>query len=163
LQIGQAIGLSNPELHELSLLSALHDLGKIAIPDSIILKSEKLSDEEWVIMKKHTEIGYNISSSIPELAHISLKILHHHEWWNGLGYPGGLSGEEIPLLSRIVAMIDAYDVMTNGRSYKLPLSQAEALLELEKYSGIHFDPFLVKSFVEILKNTALSPEHKELE
>lgn len=153
LQIGKAIGLPAEELHELSLLASLHDLGKVAIPDSIILKSDSLTEEEWEIMKQHSEIGYNMTRSVPELAHISIKILHHHEWWDGRGYPGGLAGEEIPPLSRIISIVDAYDVMTSGRSYKKSLSPQEALSELAKYSGSHFEPKLVEIFSEILRNS----------
>jgi HD-GYP domain-containing protein (c-di-GMP phosphodiesterase class II) len=149
IRIGKIIGLTDSELHELALLAALHDVGKIAIPDSIILKKEKLTPEEWEIMKKHSEIGYNLTQSIPELSHISDKILQHHEWWNGEGYPDGLAGEEIPLLSRVIAVTDAYDVMTSGRSYKKSFSHKKALGELKKFSGIHFDPRLVDIFIEI--------------
>ena len=149
IRIGKIIGLSDRELHELALLAALHDVGKIAIPDSIILKKEKLTPEEWEIMKKHSEIGYNLAQSIPELSHIADKILHHHEWWNGQGYPDGLAGEEIPLLSRVIAVTDAYDVMTSGRSYKKSFSHKKALGELKKFSGIHFDPHLVDIFIDI--------------
>jgi diguanylate cyclase (GGDEF)-like protein/PAS domain S-box-containing protein len=154
LEIGRALGLTPEELHELTLLSALHDLGKIAIPDSIILKADKLTDEEWEIMKKHSEIGYNMTKSIPELTHISRKILHHHEWWNGEGYPDGLASEEIPLLSRIITVVDAYDVMTSGRTYKKSLTPKKALRELQKFSGTHFEPSLVKIFIEILKTSS---------
>lgn len=151
-EIGRVLGLSSEELHELTLLAALHDLGKIAIPDSIILKADRLTPEEWDIMKKHSEIGYTITHSIPELSHISRKILHHHEWWNGNGYPDGLAGEKIPLLSRIIAVVDAYDVMVSGRSYKEPFSPAKALEELKKFSGTHFEPHLVNIFIDIMKN-----------
>ena len=134
-QIGKALQLTEDEMHELTLLAALHDLGKIAIPDSIILKADRLTEEEWQIMKKHSEIGYNMTKSIPELIHISQKILHHHEWWDGGGYPDGLSGEEIPLLSRIISVVDAFDVMTSGRTYKKSLTPERALNELQKYAG----------------------------
>lgn len=155
-EMGRIIGLSSTELHELTLLAALHDLGKIAIPDSIILKADKLTPEEWEIMKKHSEIGYNITQSIPELSHIAQKILHHHEWWNGQGYPDGLAGEEIPLLSRIIAVVDAYDVMISGRSYKKSFSPSKALAELKKFSGTHFEPQLVNIFIDIMQNKKTS-------
>jgi HD-GYP domain-containing protein (c-di-GMP phosphodiesterase class II) len=113
------------------------------------LKADKLTPEEWDIMKKHSEIGYNITQSIPELTHISQKILYHHEWWNGEGYPDGLAGEEIPLLSRIIAVVDAYDVMISGRSYKRPFTPQEALQELKNFSGTHFEPHLVNIFIDI--------------
>ena len=148
-KIGTVIGLSTIELHELALLAALHDVGKIAIPDTIILKSESLTPDEWEIMRKHTEIGYNMTRSIPELAHVASKILHHHEWWNGEGYPDGLAGEDIPLLARIIAVVDAFDVMTSGRSYKKSLSREKALEELRNYSGTHFEPRLVDIFIQI--------------
>lgn len=153
--IGMAVGLSADELHKLALLSALHDIGKIAIPDSIILKVGNLSPEEWEIMMMHSEIGYNITRSVPELSSISKEVLYHHEWWNGQGYPVGLAGENIPLLSRIIAVVDAYDVMTSGRSYKKPVSPKKALSELRKYSGSHFEPRLVETFINIqtIKNS----------
>jgi diguanylate cyclase (GGDEF)-like protein/PAS domain S-box-containing protein len=157
LLIGQAVNLSPEDMNALTLLAALHDIGKIAIPDSIILKADKLSTNEWEIMKKHSEIGYNITKAIPELAHISQEILCHHEWWNGNGYPHGLNGEQIPQLSRIIALADAYDVMTSGRAYKKSLHPEKALQELIKYSGLHFEPVLVENFRRIIageeKNT----------
>jgi len=95
-KLGQAIGLTDFELEELSLLSVLHDIGKIGIPDHILLKPAQLSDQEWEIMKKHSEKGYELARSTPELASIADSILHHHEHWDGSGYPSGLQGDDIP-------------------------------------------------------------------
>jgi diguanylate cyclase (GGDEF)-like protein/PAS domain S-box-containing protein len=150
--IGRSLGMSDNELNDLALLATLHDIGKIAIPESIIAKPEKLLPEEWEIMKKHSEIGCRIAESSPDLAGISEAILTHHERWDGSGYPKGLSGETIPLISRIIAMVDAYDVMIQGRPYQGPLSPEETLLEITKGAGSQFDPNLVKMFTSLLSN-----------
>jgi len=149
--IGRAMNLSASELDELSLLAALHDIGKIAIPESILMKPEDLTPEEWEIMKRHCEIGYRIAQSSPDLISIGESILVHHERWDGLGYPRGIKGEEIPLNARIITIIDAYDVMVNGRPYKNPMTSEEAFNELKKNAGTQFDPNLVKLFLQIIK------------
>jgi len=143
-KMGRNLELTDSELDNLKLLAALHDIGKIAIPDSILDKPGKLSPEEWETVKDHPEIGYRIALSSPELAPIAEAILHHHEWWDGSGYPFGLKGEKIPLISRIIAITDAYDVMLNGRPYKKPLSKEEALAEIERCAGTQFDPYLAR-------------------
>lgn len=147
-KIGQEIGLSGNELDELSVFAILHDIGKIAIPDSILMKQGKLSGDEWDKMKKHSEIGCRIAQSSQELAHISEYILSHHERWDGTGYPQGLSNTEIPKLSRILAVVDAYDVMTHARPYKKAISSREALEEIEKCAGTQFDPEIAKIFAK---------------
>lgn len=151
LKLGKAINLPQNKLDELSLLSSLHDIGKIAIPDEILLKKDKLTKKEWRVIKRHSEIGYNIVGSSPQLAHIAHAILYHHEWWNGSGYPQGLKGKNILVISRILAIVDAYDVMRTGRPYKeRAMTRKEAIEELRKSSGTQFDPNLVKIFVKIL-------------
>ncbi len=149
LKIGQALGLSEGEMNDLSLLSTLHDIGKIAIPEGIIVKPGQLSTEEWDLIWKHPEIGYRIAGATPELAPIAEAILAHHEWWDGSGYPRGLRGEEIPLLSRIISIVDAFDVMTFGRPYKERVTQEQALIELRKQAGIQFDPKLTDIFIRM--------------
>jgi diguanylate cyclase (GGDEF)-like protein/PAS domain S-box-containing protein len=149
LKIGRALDLSESELNDLSLLSTLHDIGKIAIPEGIIVKPGELSTEEWDLVWKHPEIGYRIAAATPELVPIAEAILAHHEWWDGTGYPRGLKGEEIPLLSRIISIVDAFDVMIFGRPYKERITREQALFELQKKAGSQFDPKLIAIFVKM--------------
>ena len=151
LQFGLSLGLTDGEMDDLALLATLHDLGKIAIPEGIILEPGNLSREEWELIWKHPEVGYRIARSSPELAPIAEAILSHHEWWDGSGYPRGLEGEEIPLISRIIAIVDAYDVMTYGRPYKKPLSRRKTLQQLQKSAGSQFDPDLIDIFIKIIE------------
>ncbi|MFW5980438.1 MAG: HD-GYP domain-containing protein [Halanaerobiaceae bacterium] len=150
LKLGKKAGLSETSLKKLVLLAVLHDLGKIVIPDRILLKPDSLNREEWYKIKQHTIYGYNIALSYPETREIAEGILYHHEWWDGSGYPEGLKGKEIPLISRIISIVDAYDVMTHDRSYKEPLSKARAREELKDYAGIQFDPALVPIFLNLI-------------
>ncbi|HWP97437.1 MAG TPA: PAS domain S-box protein [Syntrophomonadaceae bacterium] len=147
--IAQAIDLHDSELDNVKLLAVLHDIGKIAIPNTILDKPEKLSLAEWESIKKHPEIGYRIALSSPEMAPIAEAILHHHERWDGTGYPLGLKGEEIPLICRIIAIVDTYDVMLNGRPYQKAVSRAEAWMEIKRCAGSQFDPDLVRKAIEL--------------
>lgn len=151
VQLGKRINLSQDMLNELELLSLLHDIGKIGIPEHILMKPGKLSPEEWEIMKQHAEIGYRIAKATPELSHVANEILCHHEKYDGTGYVQGLSGNEIPLLSRIISIVDSYDVMTHKRVYKDASSRQYALDELERCSGSQFDPVLVDEFFALLR------------
>ncbi|MBC7765131.1 MAG: diguanylate cyclase [Hyphomonadaceae bacterium] len=148
-QIGEKMELSDNDMDALSLLSILHDIGKIAIPDHILLKPDKLTPEEWKEMKKHAEIGYRIASSSQELSHVAEYILSHHERWDGQGYPRGLKMEEIPKIARILTIVDAYDAMTSTRPYKKPISHAAAIEEIKRCAGTHFDPSIVAVFVDL--------------
>lgn len=148
-KIARAIGMSDSELDSLKLMATLHDIGKIAIPNSILDKPGKLTTEEWEYIKKHPEIGYHIALSSPELASIAEGILNHHERWDGAGYPRGVKEANIPLISRIIAIIDTYDVMINGRPYQKPFSQEEVLEEIERCAGTQFDPELAAVFVSL--------------
>ena len=150
LLVGSAVGLSRSNMDELVLLAALHDLGKVAIPDHILLKTESLTNEEWEIIKKHPEIGHRIAQATLDLIPIAEKILAHHEKWDGTGYPQGLKGKEIPLIARIISIVDAFDVMTNGRPYKKSLDPLDALEELKLCSGTQFDPQLVDIFISLV-------------
>jgi len=147
-KIAAKIGMSEQEKSKLSLFARFHDIGKIGIRDAILFKPGKLDTEEFEEMKKHSEYGYRIANSAPDLAHISDLILKHHEWWNGQGYPLGLTGQEIPLECRILAIADAYDSMRNDRPYRKAMSHHESVQELEKFTGIQFDPDLVKVFLD---------------
>jgi len=151
LELGEKIGLKHDELNQLNLLATLHDIGKVMISEDILKKPGELNKDEWEIMKKHSEKGASIVSSTEEFASISEYILHHHEHWDGSGYPDGLKETEIPLLSRLIAIVDAYDVMTNRRTYKEPLSKEEALQEIKRCSGTQFDPYLADDFIQIMK------------
>ena len=153
VKIGRNMDLYDNELDELSLLAMLHDIGKIAIPDYILGKPAKLTEDEWKIMKSHCEIGYRIAVASPELAHIANLILSHHERWDGTGYPQKLKGEEIPLLSRIITVVDSYDAMTSDRPYHAAVSSESALIELERCSGTQFDPYIVERFIEVISNS----------
>jgi len=147
IMFGKALKLPDSKLDNLSLLASLHDIGKIAIPDNIVLKPGKLSEEEWETMKKHSEIGYRIAQSTAELAPIAEAILHHHERWDGKGYPYGILKDKIPLISRIISIVDTYDAITSERPYKKALSKEFALEEIKRCSGSQFDPNLVDIFI----------------
>lgn len=148
--MGGALNISGSRLDDLLLISSLHDLGKIAIPDNILNKPGPLDEKEWEIMKKHSEIGYRIAESSPQLSSIARGILHHHERWDGTGYPAGLAKKEIPLISRIVAVIDTYDVMTHDRPYREAITTKEALNEIKRCSGTQFDPQIAKTFLDLM-------------
>ncbi len=147
LGLGRLIDLADEDLHRLSQLALLHDLGKVAIPDGILQKPEHLTKDEWILVQRHSETGYRIARTIPELAPISDEILAHHERWDGTGYPRRLRGEEIPILCRIIAIADAYTVMITGRPYRAALSHSAASGELVRCAGTQFDPQLVRLFV----------------
>ncbi len=151
ITLGKGLNLDNDKLNELGLLAILHDIGKMAISDAILEKPGKLTEGEWEKMKRHSEIGYRIAETSPELIHISKYILFHHERWDGTGYPHGLKRDEIPLLSRVIAVIDVYDVMTHDRVYKKAVSHEAAINELIKCSGTQFDPVIVNKFVELFR------------
>ncbi|MFA7149134.1 MAG: HD domain-containing phosphohydrolase, partial [Syntrophomonadaceae bacterium] len=149
VSLGKKIGLPDYLLNDLSLLAILHDIGKLGIPDEILLKPGPLNAQEWKIMKTHSEKGYYIASSIPEMISIAEAILHHHEHWDGRGYPYGLQGENIPLLSRMISIVDAFDVMTHDRPYHEAISPAEALEEIRSCTGSQFDPELAEVFIKM--------------
>ncbi len=147
-KIGRILGVSAKELDELSLFAMLHDIGKVGINDAILQKPGALTKDEWLEMRKHPEIGYRIAQNNIDLAPISEYILAHHERWNGTGYPRGLSGEEIPLAARILAVVDAYDAMTSERVYSKARSKEEAAAEILRNAGTQFDPRIARVFVE---------------
>ena len=147
IKLGKSVNLPQNKLDELVLLSTLHDIGKVAVPDDILLKRGKLNQEEWKIIRRHPEIGYNIAKSTPQIAVVADDILAHHEWWDGSGYPQGLKGDDIPINSCITSIVDAYDVMVSGRPYKEPISDDAAKEELKRCSGIQFSPLLVDRFI----------------
>jgi diguanylate cyclase (GGDEF)-like protein len=151
VSIGKKMKLSRNMINELVLLSYLHDIGKISIPDSILKKPTRLKEEEWNIMKTHTKMGADLIKRIPDLKSISEGIYYHHENWDGTGYPEGISGEAIPLVSRIIRVVDSFDAMTNTRTYNIVKSRKIALEEIKNNSGTMYDPEVVEIFLEIIE------------
>lgn len=149
LKIGQAIGLSSEQLNALEIAALFHDVGKIGIPDQVLNKPGKLTDEEFNQIKEHSSIGVDILKSIEFLDDTLTMILHHHEKYDGSGYPSGISGEAIPLESRIICVADSYDSMTSDRPYRKGLPHSVAVDELIKFKGIQFDPKIVDAFLKI--------------
>ena len=154
-KLGKLMLLTERELNELELLAELHDIGKISIDNAILVKPGKLNEGEWLEMKKHPGIGYRIANASLALQPIAEYILTHHERWDGQGYPQGLSGIKIPLLSRILAVVDSYDAMTNLRSYKKEMSKEEAIEEIKRCSGSQFDPYIASLFLNILETSEI--------
>ncbi len=148
--LGKKLSLNESQMDDLALISVLHDIGKTAIPESILKKVGGLNEQEWVKMKEHSEIGYRIAASLPELASVADAILYHHENWDGSGYPQGLKGSRIPLIARIISIVDAFDAMTNDRIYRKALPIEDAIMELDIHAGKQFDPDLVKMFLAII-------------
>ncbi|MGI6685919.1 MAG: diguanylate cyclase [Bacillota bacterium] len=148
IKIGTMIGLSETELSKLKTAALLHDIGKIAIDEGILNKSDKLILEEWNEIKRHPEIGHRILNTSYNFSELADCILAHHERWDGTGYPKGLKGEDIPLISRIIALADSFDAMISTRPYRQAMSHEEACQEIIKNSGTQFDPEIAKIFIE---------------
>ena len=147
-RLARAAGLPESRMTDLRLLAQFHDIGKVGIPDRILLKPGPLSPEEMVEMKRHSEIGHRIANSSPDLLPVADWVLKHQEWWNGAGYPLGLAGEKIPIECRILAIADAYDAMTSDRPYRKAMSHDAAVTELRRCAGTQFDPTLVELFIQ---------------
>ena len=156
------LNLGFVEKNNLSLLSVLHDIGKIAVPLEILNKPTSLTNDEWRVMKSHVTKGYNIAQSSPVLRDIADEILHHHEKWDGTGYPDGLKGDDIPLNSRIVSIVDSFDAMISSRPYRENKSIKEAKDELVRCAGTQFDPSLVEVFLEVLKEADIKDNINEI-
>lgn len=155
--MGESLGLNERKIYDLKTAGLLHDIGKIAIEENILNKPSKLTEDEFKEIKRHSEIGYRILSTVNEMSEIAEYILLHHEMWNGYGYPKGLKGENIPIESRIIAIADAYDAMISERSYRKALSEELAVEELQRNAGIQFDEELVKVFIEKVLESQLHP------
>jgi len=149
-KIGRAIKLPDSELSRLNLLITLHDIGKINIPEEILVKKDPLTGLEWEMIKMHPEIGFRIARATEDFAHVADDILSHHERWDGSGYPRGLKKNDIPLLARITAIADAYEVMRYGRPYKKAMDINEIKAEFKNCSGIHFDPELIEIALRVI-------------
>ena len=148
----EVLNLKEREIGEMRMAGLLHDIGKVAIKESVLNKPGKLSDEEYEEIKKHPEIGYRILTSVNDMSDMAEIAFCHHERWDGFGYPRGLKEEEIPFSARMVAIVDSFDAMTSERSYRNPMTNKEAAIEIIKNAGTQFDPILAKIFVnEVLK------------
>jgi HD-GYP domain-containing protein (c-di-GMP phosphodiesterase class II) len=149
VRVAETLGLEDSCLRDIEAAAILHDIGKIGVPEAILNKPGKLTSEERAVINKHPEYGWAIQRLIPGLEQVSLLTLHHHENFDGTGYPGKLRGTEIPIGSRIVSVIDAFDAMLSNRPYRQGLPVAEAVRRLIQDSGTQFDPDVVQPFVQI--------------
>ena len=148
--LGERLGMSAEEIGNLRVAALLHDIGKIGTPREILEKDTPLRQDEWKLIENHAGLGSRILTRLQQMSSIGPGVKHHHERYDGKGYPGGLSGKGIPLLARIIAIADAYDAMTSPRSYRPAMSHEKAIEELRNCSGAQFDPELVESFIESL-------------
>jgi len=156
MELGRRVGLTDAQIADLRLLCLLHDIGKIGIPLEILNKPGKLSEQEWAVLRTHPEKGYQICMTSDELKHIARMVLYHHERWDGRGYPERLAGNNIPVLSRVISIVDAYDAMVNDRPYRNALSPEAAQDEIRRCAGTQFDPNLAEEFLAMLE------EHPEI-
>ncbi len=147
MRVGQELGLEESELQNLEVAALLHDIGKVGIPDAILKKPARLDADEYALMKKHPEYGWAVLRMLPGFERAALDILHHHENFDGTGYPAGLKELEIPVVSRIVTVIDAFDAMVSSRPYRAGLPHQEAVRRLIESSGTQFDPAVVQCFI----------------
>lgn len=152
MRVGQELGLSEEQLQNLEVAALLHDIGKMGIPDAILHKPGRLTEDEYALMKRHPEYGWAVLRTLPGFERAALDILHHHENFGGTGYPAGLKGAEIPVVSRIVSVIDAFDAMVSSRPYRKGLPVEEAVRRLLESSGAQFDPAVVHCFLSIAES-----------
>ncbi|MDO8185631.1 diguanylate cyclase [Conexibacter sp. JD483] len=157
LAVGRRLGLGSERLDELARAAELHDIGKIAIPESVLHKAGPLDDCEWDLMRQHTVIGDRILQASPAMRPVARLVRASHERWDGGGYPDRLAGEEIPLGARIVAVCDSYSAMTSERPYQLPATHAEAIAELRRCAGAQFDPAVVDAFCAVTFTAVVGP------
>jgi HD-GYP domain-containing protein (c-di-GMP phosphodiesterase class II) len=151
LHVAGELGLEGSSLSDIEVAALLHDIGKIGIPDAILQKPAKLTEQEYDLMKKHPEYGWAVLRNVPGMERASLIILHHHESFDGRGYPAGLKGEEIPVGSRIVSVIDSFDAMVSSRPYREGLPFEEAERRLLQARGTQFDPEVVDRFLPLAR------------
>jgi len=149
--IGEKMGLAGEDLHRVRIAAFLHDLGKVGVPTDLLLRSGALEREERAVVEQHPEIGERLLEPLGLPGALTLAIRHHHEWWDGTGYPDGVAGEEIPLPARIVSVADAFDAMSCERPYRAVLPRDIVISELHRYSGTQFDPNAVKALTGLLE------------
>lgn len=161
LKIAKKLKVPSFVTANLTLLAQTHDLGKVGIPDTILLKKGPLNAKEWEVMRQHTVKGYRIAMASENLAGIAHLILKHHERWDGRGYPDGIEGTDIPVECRIMAVVDSFDAMTNPRPYNRVKTHEEAIEELQKCAGTQFDPQMVELFVKVLQEEKMDEKKQE--
>jgi len=149
LNLGRACGLQEDDLDKLRAGALLHDIGKIGTPDSILLKPEKLTPEEWPVMRNHSRLGAELIQFVPELQDIIPVVLHHHERWDGNGYPQNLAGDDIPLLARVCSVAEVFDALLSDCVYKSGWTNSKALEWMEQSSGKMFDPSIITALLKI--------------
>ncbi|MDO8589079.1 MAG: HD domain-containing phosphohydrolase [Armatimonadota bacterium] len=147
ISVGKVMGLPGADMATLELAAQIHDIGNIGTPDEVLDKPGTLTDVEWVDILRHPDVGSSILSHVPALSHIASIVRHHHERYDGAGYPDGLSGDAIPMLSRIITIADAYEAMTADRPYRLAKSHEDTIRELRTNAGKQFDPTLLERFI----------------
>lgn len=158
LCLGKEMGLDENELYDLELSALFHDIGKIGVPDAVLLKPSRLTEEEFIVMKSHPSKSYEILKGFTHFEKVATFAKHHHERWDGRGYPDGLKAENIPLFSRIILIADTFDAMTSSRPYRKGLEYSVAFAELREFAGSQFDPNLVEHFI-----SAMTKEEKKSE
>ena len=154
LRVARKMDMPEERLYQVEVAALLHDIGKIGVPDSILKKSGPLTPEERALINRHPEYSWSILRLFPGLEEASLYALHHHESIDGTGYPAGLKGNDIPMVSRIICVIDAFDAMVSNRCYRQGLPHSEAIARLVRSSGTQFDPGVVQAFIPIAEQEA---------
>ncbi|MCZ6766873.1 MAG: HD domain-containing protein [bacterium] len=153
--------LSKDDIRDIAFGAVLHDIGKLIIYERILNKPGTLDKEEWEVLKKHPEVGAAIIENMEFLSGAIAHVKHHHEKWDGSGYPDGLEGDDIPLGARIISVADSFDAMTTDRSYRKALTWKEAKAELHTYSGTQFDPEVADSFIALIEKDGFRPRSRE--
>jgi putative two-component system response regulator len=156
--LGQALGLNQHELRLLQYGAMLHDIGKVAISESLLRKQGPLDEYEWAAIRQHPVVGERLCNDMRYARDVCPIIRHHHERWDGLGYTDALAGEMIPILARVIGVVDAYDAMTSHRPYRMALPEEEAQSRLVQGAGTQWDPYVVQRFITVLR-TGVAQEH----
>ena len=159
VDVAKKLDLQGAQLETVSRAALLHDIGKVGVPDGILLNTGKLSEDEQIVMRTHAAIGRDLVSDVPALQPLAQAILYHHEKWDGSGYPAGLAADEIPLAARIIGAVDAFDAMTTPRLYRGAISAQEALDEMKRCAGTQFDPNIVEILDKLLQEGQKTQQH----
>jgi HD-GYP domain-containing protein (c-di-GMP phosphodiesterase class II) len=159
-RLARAMGMGEEETLQARRGALLHDMGKIGVPDGILLKPGKLNGDEWVLMRQHPQFAYDMLGPVAYLGPALDIPLCHHEKWDGSGYPQGLRGEQIPLAARLFAVVDVYDALTSDRPYRAAWSQESAIEHIRAGAGKHFDPQAVEQFIEVVSPVACAGEFR---